>query len=417
HQDLDREALDLGDDAGDAGHARGDPRRLRGDGPPRRHEARRRDQEREAGGADARARPRDARARLADARPVPLRRLVAPERRADADPQGEDRPLPVSRLLHDRLNAPSSNTCRPLARDHAAPEPTLALGKAASLGRDRVRPLAWCSRPRSATALLEGALTELEQRGGRTPAPSKWDYASAPESREIVTLEERYGLFVGGEFVEPRSGDYYQTIAPASEEPLAEIPQAGAEDVALAVSTAREAYEDGWSAAVPAERAKYLYRIARILQERSREFAVLEALNGGKPIRESRDVDLPLAAAHFFYYAGWADKIEYAFPHRSPKPLGVVGQIIPWNFPLLMAAWKLAPALATGNTSVLKPAETTPLTALLLAEVLQEVDLPPGVVNILTGAGETGSALVEHPGVAKVAVTGPTDVGRRIGRG
>ena len=215
-------------------------------------------------------------------------------------------------------------------------------------------------------------MAELEQRGGRTPAPSKWDYASAPESREIVTLEERYGLFVGGEFVEPRSGDYYQTIAPASEEPLAEIPQAGAEDVALAVSTAREAFEDGWSAAAPAERAKYLYRIARILQERSREFAVLESLNGGKPIRESRDVDLPLAAAHFFYYAGWADKLEYAFPHRRPKPLGVAGQIIPWNFPLLMLAWKIAPALAAGNTVVLKPAETTPLTALLFCDVVRQ---------------------------------------------
>jgi len=258
-------------------------------------------------------------------------------------------------------------------------------------------------------------MAELEQRGGRTPAPSKWDYASAPESREIVTLEERYGLFVGGEFVEPRSGDYYQTIAPASEEPLAEIPQAGAEDVALAVSTAQEAFEDGWSAAAPAERAKYLYRIARILQERSREFAVLESLNGGKPIRESRDVDLPLAAAHFFYYAGWADKLEYAFPHRRPKPLGVAGQIIPWNFPLLMLAWKIAPALAAGNTVVLKPAETTPLSALLFCDVLRQAELPPGVVNIITGGGRTGAALVKS-GVDKIAFTGSTEVGKAIQR-
>jgi aldehyde dehydrogenase (NAD+) len=258
-------------------------------------------------------------------------------------------------------------------------------------------------------------MSELEQRGGRAPVPSKWEYESAPESREIVTLEERYGLFVGGEFVEPRSDDFYETIAPADEEPLAAIPQAGAEDVALAVGAAREAFEDGWSAAAPAERAKYLYRIARILQERSREFAVLESLNGGKPIRESRDVDLPLAAAHFFYYAGWADKLEYAFPHRRPKPLGVAGQIIPWNFPLLMLAWKIAPALAAGNTVVLKPAETTPLSALLFCDVLRQAELPPGVVNIVTGDGATGAALVKAD-VDKIAFTGSTEVGKAIQR-
>jgi len=258
-------------------------------------------------------------------------------------------------------------------------------------------------------------MAELEKRGDRTPAPPKWEYASAPESREIVTLDERYGLFIGGEFVEPRSDDFYTTIAPASEEPLAEIPQAGPEDVALAVSTAREAFEDGWSSAAPAERAKYLYRIARILQERSREFAVLESLNGGKPIRESRDVDLPLAAAHFFYYAGWADKLEYAFPHRRPKALGVAGQIIPWNFPLLMLAWKIAPALAAGNTVVLKPAETTPLSALLFCDVLRQAELPPGVVNIVTGDGRTGAALVKSD-VDKIAFTGSTEVGKAIQR-
>jgi aldehyde dehydrogenase (NAD+) len=258
-------------------------------------------------------------------------------------------------------------------------------------------------------------MAELEQRGDRAPIPSKWEYASAPESREIVKLEERYGLFIGGEFVEPRSGDFYRILDPSSEEPLAKIPQAGAEDVAVAVATAREAFSDGWSAASPAERAKYLFRIARILQERSREFAVLESLNGGKPIRESRDVDLPLAAAHFFYYAGWADKLEYAFPHRRPKPLGVAGQIIPWNFPLLMLAWKIAPALAAGNTVVLKPAETTPLTALLFCDVLRQAELPPGVVNIVTGDGATGAALVKSE-VDKIAFTGSTEVGKAIQR-
>ncbi len=258
-------------------------------------------------------------------------------------------------------------------------------------------------------------MAELEQRGDRTPIPAAWEYASAPESREIVKLEERYGLFIGGEFVEPRSGEHYKTLDPSSEEPLAEIPQAGPEDVALAVGTAREAFSDGWSAASPAERAKYLFRIARILQERSREFAVLESLNGGKPIRESRDVDLPLAAAHFFYYAGWADKLEYAFPHRRQQPLGVAGQIIPWNFPLLMLAWKIAPALAAGNTVVLKPAETTPLSALLFCDVLRQAELPPGVVNIVTGDGATGAALVKSE-VDKIAFTGSTEVGKAIQR-
>src|SRR5947207_3730684 len=257
-------------------------------------------------------------------------------------------------------------------------------------------------------------MSELEHRGERAPIPSAWEYAPAPESREIVELQERYGIFVGGEFVEPRSGDYYETLDPASEEPLAEIPQAGPEDVALAVESARDAVENAWSAASPAERAKALFRIARILQERSREFAVLESLNGGKPIRESRDVDLPLAAAHFFYYAGWADKLEYAFPHRRPQPLGVAGQIIPWTFPLLMLAWKIAPALAGGNTVVLKPAEFTPLTAMAFAEIAHECGIPPGVINIVNGHGDTGAAIVDHPDVDKIAFTGSTDVGRII---
>jgi aldehyde dehydrogenase (NAD+) len=259
-------------------------------------------------------------------------------------------------------------------------------------------------------------MSELEQRADQRPIPSAWGYAPAPESREIVTLEERYGLFIGGEFAEPRSGEYYTTVDPSSEEPLAEIPQAGPEDVAVAVESARSAFANGWPQAAPAARAKYLFRIARILQERSREFAVLESLDGGKPIRESRDVDLPLAAAHFFYYAGWADKLEYAFPHRRPRPLGVAGQIIPWNFPLLMLAWKIAPALAAGNTVVLKPAETTPLSALLFCDVLRQAELPPGVVNIVTGDGATGAALVKADGVDKIAFTGSTEVGKAIQR-
>jgi aldehyde dehydrogenase (NAD+) len=259
-------------------------------------------------------------------------------------------------------------------------------------------------------------LPELEPRQDRSPVPSAWEYAPAPESREIVSIEERYGLYIGGEFVEPRSGEYFATIDPSQEEPLAEVAQAGSEDVELAVRAARDALVNGWSDIAPSERAKYLFRIARILQERSREFAVLESLNGGKPIRESRDVDLPLSAAHFFYYAGWADKLEYAFPNRRPRPVGVAGQIIPWNFPLLMLAWKIAPALACGNTIVLKPAETTPLSALLFCDVVRQAELPPGVVNIVTGDGRTGADLVKHPDVDKIAFTGSTEVGKAIQR-
>jgi aldehyde dehydrogenase (NAD+) len=258
---------------------------------------------------------------------------------------------------------------------------------------------------------------ELERKGqGQPDRKGVWEYAPAPESRDIVRLLDEYGLFIEGKFVEPRSGKRFVTINPATEEELAAVADAGPEDVDLAVKAAGRAWETSWRDLPGAQRAKYLYRIARSLQERSREFAVLESMNGGKPIKESRDVDLPLAAAHFFYYAGWADKLQYAFPHRVARPLGVAGQVIPWNFPILMAAWKLAPALATGNTVVLKPAETTPLTALLLAEVIQEADLPPGAVNILTGFGETGAELVKHPGVSKVAFTGSTEVGKIIRR-
>jgi aldehyde dehydrogenase (NAD+) len=257
-------------------------------------------------------------------------------------------------------------------------------------------------------------LTELERKQDRAPVPSEWTYAPAPESRDVVTLQERYGHFVGGEWLEPK--ETYTTISPATEEQLAEVGQATPEEVQDAIAAARQAYENGWSDIAPAERAKYLFRIARILQERSREFAVLESLNGGKPIKESRDVDLPLAAAHFFYYAGWADKLEYAFPNRRPRPIGVAGQIIPWNFPLLMLAWKIAPALAAGNTVVLKPAETTPLSALLFCDVLRQAELPPGVVNIVTGDGRTGAEIVKSEGVDKVAFTGSTEVGKAIQR-
>jgi aldehyde dehydrogenase (NAD+) len=272
-----------------------------------------------------------------------------------------------------------------------------------------------------------GKAAKTSGRGGTAPdghaaqvtphsAGLAWEYAPAPESREVVKLAAEYGLFLNGEFGPAASGEQFETENPANQEPLAKVAAAGPADVDRAVAAARAAYEQVWGPMPGAERAKYLYRIARILQERSREFAVLESLDNGKPIKESRDVDVPLAAAHFFYHAGWADKLEYAGLGPAPRPLGVAGQVIPWNFPLLMAAWKLAPALAAGNTCVLKPAETTPLTALLLAEVCQQADLPPGVVNVLTGAGETGAALVAHPGIDKIAFTGSTEVGKEISR-
>jgi len=241
-----------------------------------------------------------------------------------------------------------------------------------------------------------------------------WSYDPAPESTDHITVRKRYGLFIGGDFVKPEKGKYFDTINPATEQKLSRVADASQADVDKAVAAARHAYRTSWGRLKPAERGKYLFRVARIMQERAREFAVIESLDGGKPIRESRDIDIPLAAAHFFYYAGWADKLEYAFPGRKARPLGVAGQIIPWNFPLLMAAWKIAPALACGNTVVLKPAETTPLTALKLAEVFADAGLPPGTVNIITGAGATGAAIVEHSGVDKIAFTGSTNVGRLI---
>jgi aldehyde dehydrogenase (NAD+) len=240
------------------------------------------------------------------------------------------------------------------------------------------------------------------------------EYDPAPESAAIAKLKPNYGLFIDGEFSEAESGAQFATVNPANEEALSMVAQASALDVDRAVASARRAYDKVWSKTTGAQRSKYLFRIARLIQERSRELAVVETLDNGKPIRESRDVDIPLAAAHFFYYAGWADKLDHAGFGANPKPLGVAGQIIPWNFPLLMAAWKLAPALAAGNTCVLKPAETTPLSALVLAEILEQAELPPGVVNIVTGDGSTGAALVEHPDVDKIAFTGSTEVGRMI---
>ena len=242
------------------------------------------------------------------------------------------------------------------------------------------------------------------------------NYAPAPESMSGVKIDARYDLFINGKFEKPTSKKYFDTINPANEKKISEIAEANAADVDKAVKAARSAYNNTWKKMHPKERGKYIFRIARMIQERSRELAVIETLDGGKPIRESRDFDIPIVANHFFYYAGWADKLDYAFPNRKAQPLGVAGQIIPWNFPLMMAAWKIAPALATGNTVVLKPAETTSLTALKLAEIIQEADLPPGVVNIITGAGATGAALVNHPDINKIAFTGSTEVGKIIQR-
>jgi aldehyde dehydrogenase (NAD+) len=253
----------------------------------------------------------------------------------------------------------------------------------------------------------------IAEKGPRANFATTWSYAPAPETAKVV-IAPRYDLFINGKFVPPVKRKYFPTINPADEKPLSEVGEASTEDVNKAVKAARAAYDNVWSKMTGKERGKYIFRIARILQERAREFAIIESMDGGKPIRESRDVDIPLASAHFFYYAGWADKLDYAFPGRTARPLGVAGQIIPWNFPLLMAAWKIAPALATGNTVVLKPAETTPLTAMKLAEVIRDADLPPGVVNIITGAGETGAAIVNHPDIDKIAFTGSTEVGKII---
>lgn len=261
--------------------------------------------------------------------------------------------------------------------------------------------------------MLNKSLDKNENSSQQGPSMD-FDYAPSLESTKVVTIKDKYDLFINGKWTPPKSQKYFKTINPATEEVLSQVSEANAQDVDAAVKAARSAYKNSWSKLSGKDRGKYIFRIARILQERAREFAVLETLDNGKPIKESRDIDIPLAAAHFFYYAGWADKLEYAVPGKNPKSIGVAGQVIPWNFPLLMAAWKIAPALACGNTVVLKPAETTPLTALLLAEVFQEADLPAGVVNIITGAGATGAALVSHKDVDKVAFTGSTEIGKLI---
>ena len=271
-------------------------------------------------------------------------------------------------------------------------------------------------------ATSTGTVTRVSDRspsswGLGDGAAIPWEYAPAPESRDVVTIKDRYGLFIGGKDVPASDGQTFVSVNPATEEPLTQIARGTAADMDKAVRAARNAFRKNWGSLPGRERAKYLFRIARIMQERSREFAVLESMDSGKPIKESRDVDVPLAAAHFWYYAGWADKLEYAFPGRVAKPLGVAAQIIPWNFPLLMLAWKIAPALAAGNTVVLKPASTTPLSALLFADVCRQADLPPGVVNIVPGPGEVGMALISNPGVDKVAFTGSTDIGKKIAKG
>jgi len=255
----------------------------------------------------------------------------------------------------------------------------------------------------------------ITKRQATDLAKQAFEYAPAPESTDHIRIQPRYGLFVGGRMLEPHSRKRFPTINPATEQQLSEVAEADAIDVGRAVEAAEKAFTS-WSRMAPSRRARYLFRISRLIQERARELAVVETMDGGKPIKESRDVDIPLSAAHFFYYAGWADKLEWAFPNRRHRPLGVAGQVIPWNFPLLMLAWKIAPALAAGNTVVLKPAETTPLSALLFAEICQQAELPPGVVNIITGAGKTGSLLVSHPAVKKVAFTGSTEVGKLIQR-
>src|ERR1700730_6125126 len=244
-------------------------------------------------------------------------------------------------------------------------------------------------------------------------AKQTFEYAPAPESIDHVKIEPRYGLFIGGKMVTPHSKKRFPTINPATERKLSEVVDADEVDVDRAVKAADKAFDE-WSRLAPARRARYIFRISRLIQERARELAVLETMDGGKPIKESRDVDIPLAAAHFFYYAGWADKLEWAFPNRKARPLGVAGQVIPWNFPLLMLAWKIAPALACGNTVVLKPAETTPLSALLFAEICQEAGLPPGVINIVTGGPQTGALVAGHKDVDKIAFTGSTAAGKRI---
>ena len=266
--------------------------------------------------------------------------------------------------------------------------------------------------PKPRTAVATRLVVPLKER--RLNFGHRWDYAPAPETFDYLKLAPRHELFLDGKFVPPATGKYFDSVNPATEEKLTEIALGGEQDVDAAVKAARRAYDGVWGKMSGRERGKYLFRIARLIQEQARELAVLETLDGGKPIKETRDIDLPLVAAHFFYHAGWADKLQYAFPGRTARPLGVVGQIIPWNFPLLMAAWKIAPALACGNTVVIKPSKTTSITLLRLAAIFREAGLPDGVVNVVTGTGETGTAIVKHPDVNKIAFTGSTEIGKQL---
>jgi len=288
--------------------------------------------------------------------------------------------------------------------------------KSKTLSPRVVPKLARESRPAKTNRASAGTRPVVPLNERRLRFGDKWDYAPAPETSEYIKIAPRHELFIDGQFSPAAGGKYFDSINPATEEKLSEVALAGEADVDRAVQAARRAFENGWGRMPGRERARYLYRVARLIQEKSRELAVLETMDGGKPIKETRDIDLPLVAAHFFYHAGWADKLQYAFPGRSPAPLGVVGQIIPWNFPLLMAAWKIAPALACGNTVVIKPSKTTSLTLLRLAEIFQEAELPAGVLNVVTGTGDTGTALVKHPDVNKIAFTGSTEIGKQLAR-
>src|SRR5256885_1770464 len=360
HQDLDRQGAARGHAAGGARDDGSHPRLRPRDWPSCRLQGRGRNSHLQAGDCVSRDHVRDAGRGVDDAGAPPPGRFDLAQRRADADRQGAQRRLSVRRLLHGRLMAITKKQSAELARQ-------------------------------------------------------TFEYAPAPEAIDHVKIQPRYGLFIGGRMVEAHSKKHFPTINPATEKTLSHVVDADEVDVDRAVKAAGKAF-DSWARLSPSRRSRYLFRISRLLQERSRELAVVETMDGGKPIKESLDVDIPLSAAHFFYYAGWADKLEWAFPNRKARPLRAAGQVIPWNFPLLMLAWKIAPALAAGNTVVLKPAQTTPLSAMLFAEICMQAELPPGVVNILTGAGKTGSLVVTHPAVKKVAFTGSTEVGKLIQR-
>src|SRR6476620_3511372 len=384
HQDEHRQSVRLGDSRQHAGDARGNSRSLPRDGRCNRNDTRRRNQEREAGSALSGCREGNAGRCMAQLEPVSLWRELAAQRSPATDREGKNRSIPGAVLLH-----------------RSGGELLMPTVKTKTRGANGIRDqLIASGRVGSVPQLIFGDL---------------WEYDPAPETAD-PKIKAQYDLFIGGKFVAPKSGKYFDSINPATEKVISRVPLANAEDVDAAYQAAQKAYDSVWRKMPGSERGKYMYRIARLIQDRAREFAVAETMDGGKPIKESRDFDVPMAAAHFFYHAGCADKLQYAIPGATADPSGVVGQVIPWNFPLLMLAWKIAPALATGNTVVLKPAETTSVTAFKFAELLQEADLPPGVVNFVSGAGETGALVMGHPIAAKVAFTGSTEVGKRIMR-